>query len=264
MMTSSMSTLDSTFTSCAKLIALELTGWFRLPGDTRPPHQRGVLSPTDSSVTLTHLAIGRLSIVLLAVAGTLNLLANTEALSATTVSGTMVMGLGPPIYLLLFWRFASPANPTRGWPQAPLAFLLSFLPGLVFGGIYSVATAKAFPSGSLRYPEFAASLQPLHMGVGSYSLLLGLNVIGHAVCLAGCGIGFATHLFVWRLPAPVGQNTTEHPITGKRIPARGYESGEGYEASVGYEGGVGCEIGAETGTKAGAPHGSESGDATSV
>lgn len=246
MMTSSMSTLDSTFTSCAKLVALELGGWLRLPGDARPAGQRGVLSPTDTSVTLTHLAIGRVSIVLLAVAGTLNLLANTEALSATTVSGTMVMGLGPPVYLLLFWRFASPDGARRGWPQAPLAFLLSFLPGLVFGGLYSVATTKAYPSGALRYAEFAASLEPLHMGVGSYSLLLGLNVIGHAVCLAGCVAGLAIHFFIWRLPAPVGESTTEHPTTGRRIPVRGYEAK------------------AEAGPKAAAPLDSDRGDAGAV
>lgn len=234
-MTSSMSTLDSTFTSCAKLIALELVGWFRLPGDQRPAGKRGVLSPTDSSITTTHLTIGRISIVLLSISGTLNLLANTEALSATTVSGTMVMGLGPPVFLLLFWRFATPDGSSKGWPQAPLAFMLSFFPGLVFGALYSVATTKVFPSGAARYPEFTSSLGDLAMGEGSYALLLGLNVIGHAVCFAGTAIGFGIHYFLWRLPAPEGEPTTEHPTTGRRIPVPGYE-GKGDLEAKGHDG----------------------------
>jgi len=53
-----MSTLDSTFTSSAKLVALELFGWFRLPGDVRPNGRRGVLSPSEPSVNLIHVSLG--------------------------------------------------------------------------------------------------------------------------------------------------------------------------------------------------------------
>ena len=40
--------------------------------------------------------------MLLAVVGTLPLVQTPTALSATTVSGTMVMGLGPPVWALTF------------------------------------------------------------------------------------------------------------------------------------------------------------------
>lgn len=56
------------------------------------------------------------------------MLADTEALSATTVSGTMVMGLGPPVLLLLAWRFGAPDGSVSGWRQAPPALLLSVAP----------------------------------------------------------------------------------------------------------------------------------------
>ena len=94
MMTSSMSTLDSTFTSVAKLAGLEFAGYLHLPGDTRGA-RRGPMDADNPSVTPLNIAIGRLAILMLAVVGTLNLLSNTEALSATTVSGTMVMGQLP-------------------------------------------------------------------------------------------------------------------------------------------------------------------------
>jgi hypothetical protein len=45
---------------------------------------------------------GRAAIVLLAVVGTLPLVQTPTALSATTVSGTIVMGLGPPVWALTF------------------------------------------------------------------------------------------------------------------------------------------------------------------
>ena len=41
-------------------------------------------------------------IVVAAVAGLLTLLEDPAELGATTVSGTVVMGIGPPIYMLAF------------------------------------------------------------------------------------------------------------------------------------------------------------------
>ncbi len=222
MMTSSMSTLDSTFTSIAKLGALEVVGWFKLPGDKRGPKQRGPLTPSDPSVTQLHVAIGRASIVLLAILGPINLLANTEALSATTISGTVVIGLGPPIYLMLFWRFNSAPGAADGWPCAPLAFLFSFIPGAIIGSLYSVATTKIGGTGALRYPDVAASLDRLAMGDGPYATFLGVNVVGIAACIVGCAMGFAIHYFVWKLPPPDAEETREDPRTGKRIPRKGY------------------------------------------
>ena len=46
--------------------------------------------------------MGRIIIIVLAVAGLLPLLGDAKALDATTVSGTIVLGLGPPIFALMF------------------------------------------------------------------------------------------------------------------------------------------------------------------
>lgn len=46
--------------------------------------------------------MGRVIIIVLAVAGLLPLLGDAKALDATTVSGTIVLGLGPPIFALMF------------------------------------------------------------------------------------------------------------------------------------------------------------------
>lgn len=46
--------------------------------------------------------MGRAIIIVLATAGLLPLLGDAKALDATTVSGTIVLGLGPPIFVLMF------------------------------------------------------------------------------------------------------------------------------------------------------------------
>lgn len=169
MMTSSMSTLDSTFSSVGKLVALELGGWMHLPGDKRA--ERRPLKPSDmENIGPVHLVVARVSIVVLAVVGTLNLVADAEAINATVVSGTMVMGLGPPVWLTLLWKFNSKPGADDGWRQAPLAFIFSFLPGIVFGAVYSVATAKVYEGGVIvgsRYPAAADILTPFAMGDGA-------------------------------------------------------------------------------------------------
>ena len=82
-----------------------------------------------------------------------------HVLKATTVSGTMVMGLGPPIYLMLFWRFNSAPGKEDGFRQSPLAFALSFIPGVVFGFLYQVQgytvrrIVALFVAPSLRAPR---------------------------------------------------------------------------------------------------------------
>jgi len=223
MTTSSMSTLDSTFTSVAKLVGLEFAGYLHLPGDTRGG-RRGPLDADNPSVTSVHIAIGRLAILLLAVVGTLNLLSNTEALSATTVSGTMVMGLGPPVYLLLLWKYNSAPGRSDGFSKAPLAFLFSFVPGIIFGAIYSAATIKD-PQGVKRNPDLWESIQVFNMGEGMYKTFLGFNVVGHIVCLAGTIMGFLLHQYVpaLQLGGCDGEATTEDPKTGDRVPTAGYE-----------------------------------------
>jgi len=221
MMTSSLSTLDSTYTSCAKLVSLELFGWFRLKGDDRK--KRGPLTATDSAVSTTHIVVGRVAIAAFALVGTLYLEAGQEVLKATTVSGTMVMGLGPPIFLMLLWKFNSSPTAKDGWRQSPLAFLLSFAPGVALGLCYQ-QQGYNHADGSPVYPQLKENLYALSVGEGPYRMFFGLNLLGHGVCFVGCALGFVIHQFVWKLPPCEGEPTVEDPKTGARIPRAGFES----------------------------------------
>ena len=71
----------------------KVVGWLKLPGDVRGPEERGPLTPRDESVTNLHILIGRVSIFFLAVIGSIYLTAEGDAVRATEVSGTMVMGV---------------------------------------------------------------------------------------------------------------------------------------------------------------------------
>lgn len=82
MITSAASTLDSSFTSFSKLMVIDLG--------------KGLVHS---------LTKGRWMMILLAVGGTLPVFAGPEVLSATTVSGTMVMGLAP---VFLLWHLKVP------------------------------------------------------------------------------------------------------------------------------------------------------------
>jgi hypothetical protein len=76
MITSAASTLDSAFSSFSKLAVVDL-------GKTQT------------------LKKGRIAMVIITVLGTIPVFLNPEILSATTVSGTMVMGLAP---IFLLWN----------------------------------------------------------------------------------------------------------------------------------------------------------------
>lgn len=95
MITSAASTLDSTFSSFSKLVSIDLK-----LGNS--------------------LKVGRWSMVLIAVLGTIPVFLDAEILSATTISGTMVIGLTP---VFIFWKSKAPK----------LSFHLSVLCGIVFG-----------------------------------------------------------------------------------------------------------------------------------
>ncbi len=95
MITSAASTLDSSFSSFSKLLAIDLK-----LGDS--------------------LKFGRWSMVLIAVLGTIPVFLNAEILSATTISGTMVIGLTP---VFLFWNQKAPK----------ISFHLSVFCGILFG-----------------------------------------------------------------------------------------------------------------------------------
>ena len=128
MITSAASTLDSTFSSFSKLLAVDL--------------KLG-----------KNLSFGRLSMAIIAVLGTIPVFLNAEILSATTISGTMVIGLTP---VFLFWRKPAPK----------ISYYLSVVTGIVFGFI-------------LVFDALPSSLQ---FTTGSYAALLWTNVWGITAC----------------------------------------------------------------------------------
>lgn len=129
MIVSAASTLDSSFASFSKLVAIDL----------------GV----GKSVR-----IGRLTMIVVAVLGSVPIFFNPSVLSATTVSGTMVIGLTP---VFLFWKMKAP----------PSSFYLSVLGGMCIGIIH------AFGS----FPEL------LIFTDGPYAALLWANIFGVLLCV---------------------------------------------------------------------------------
>ena len=157
MLTSAGSTLDSTFSSVAKLGARDWN------------NHKGI--PTERQARL-----GRWWIVAIALLGNLPLLSiylgdnvGPAIIQATTISGTMVMGLAP-IFLLAF-------IPRTG----RLSFHLAFWPGLAFGVLRvleNVMSASIFPIW-------------LAIGGGKYALDLGVNLYGVLICTGGYLLGAA-------------------------------------------------------------------------
>lgn len=133
------STLDSTFASISKSIGQEMPA---LAG--RRPGRHAV-------------TIGLWTMVAFALLGNLPMLAGADILKATTISGTMVMGLAPVFLLSPFVR------------HSPWSFHLAFWPGVVLGALHE---AGGIP------PSWA-------IGSGKYGLLLGTNLYGLAICCAG-------------------------------------------------------------------------------
>ncbi len=155
MLTSAGSTLDSTFSSVAKLTARD---WNNRQG-----------SPTEQQAHR-----GRWWMVVIALLGNLPLFSfylgdrvGLAIIQATTISGTMVMGLAP-IFLLAFIRRAG-----------SLSFYLAFCPGLTFG--------------ILRVLESALGIEifPVWMSIGSgkYAIDLGVNLYGLLICISGYLLG---------------------------------------------------------------------------
>lgn len=151
MLTSAGSTLDSTFSSSAKLTVRD---W---PNRTGRP-------------TRTEARAGRWTILAVAVLGNLPLFAvylgdevGPAVITATTVSGTMVMGLAP-IFLLSFVSSAGRAS-----------FHLAFWPGLALGVLKVLEGAVGAP----LFPGW------VDLGVGGYADDLGVNVYGLLICTTG-------------------------------------------------------------------------------
>lgn len=136
------STVDSTFASVARSIGQDVP---LLAG-------HGALSNGRRAIK-----VGMWTMVAFAVFGNLPMIAGTDILKATTVSGTMVMGLAP-VFLL------APLV-----TRSPWSFHLAFWPGIALGVL------------------LAANLIPASwaIGTGKYALLLGTNLYGLLICFAG-------------------------------------------------------------------------------
>ncbi len=153
------STLDSTFSSVAKSIGQELP---LLAG--RAPGPRAIM-------------IGMWTMLAFALLGNLPMIAGTDILKATTLSGTMVMGLAPIFLLAPLVR-----------DKSPWSFHLAFWPGVLLG---IALAANAIPA------SWA-------IGTGKYALLLGVNLYGLLICF----VGFLLPLAWQRINAPAHATRT--------------------------------------------------------
>ena len=126
MITSAASTLDSAFTSGAKLAIKDL-----------------------QIFKLVSVNNGRIAMSIFAILGTLPIFLNPTILSATTISGTMVLGLAP---VFLFWEKGG----------GPLAFHLAVGAGLIVGVMLATG----------NWPESLVFFN------GKYGDLLSANIVG--------------------------------------------------------------------------------------
>ena len=139
MISTAGSTLDSTFTALSKLSARDLPG---------------ILGYHPDKVRL----IGIAFIIAFAVVGNLPMVMGASIITATTISGTMIMGLGP-IFLM-----HGVVKPTKA------GFMLAFWIGMVLG-IWDVVAAD--------------TLAFMDIGAGKYANFLGVNLWGAIACWAG-------------------------------------------------------------------------------
>ena len=142
--TSSLAAIDSCLVSTARVVAIDMLTEFRLnfPSTFKACQKFGVMVAggdlldieTYATLSSTHMTIGRIAVFLMSFVGTLPLISDLTALSATTVSGTVIMGLGPPIYLMMFWK--------RSWGVRPFTFIASWLAGFVIGVLFQVKVTE--------------------------------------------------------------------------------------------------------------------------
>lgn len=135
------STLDSTFTALAKLTARDLPGIIGKRPKTNPR------------------IIGIVFMVVFAIIGNLPMVMGASIIAATTISGTMIMGLGP-IFLM---HGVGPVKPTK------VGFMLAFWIGMILGIWDTIAPA---------------TLSFMNIGAGKYANFLGVNLWGAILCWA--------------------------------------------------------------------------------
>jgi hypothetical protein len=160
MMNSAGACLDSAFSAVARHVSVDLAG----EGGAHPSGFRGLVAPLRRVAARDRgLTLGRWTMIAFAVLGNVPLFFGADLLKATTISGTMVLGLAPPF---LLWSFHRPA---------PAAFHLSFATGLSVG---VAGLVGAWPA-------------TLALGSGGNAALLGQNVYGLAACFLAYGVGLA-------------------------------------------------------------------------
>ena len=131
MLTSASSTIDSTFASVSKMVVIDI-----------------------GRKELATVTKGRLIMVIAAVIGTVPLFFSPEILSATTISGTMVLGLAP---VFIFWKLPAP----------PVSFHLAVWTGVIAGIILA----------------FGLLPESLYISSGKYADLLSINVYASVIIL---------------------------------------------------------------------------------
>lgn len=132
MITSAASTIDSTFSSSSKLLIVDL-----------------------GRKSLASISRGRMAMTIVAVLGTIPVFFGADILSASTISGTMVIGLAP---VFLFWNRNMPA----------LSFHLSVWTGVAAGIL--LASGRT-PTALIWFD-------------GKYGDLLSVNLWGSTLCFA--------------------------------------------------------------------------------
>jgi hypothetical protein len=131
MITSASSTIDSTFASVSKMVVIDLG--------------------KKEFATVTK---GRLIMIIAAIVGTIPLFFSPEILSATTISGTMVLGLAP---IFIFWKMPAPK----------ISFHLAVGTGVAAGIILT----------------FGLLPDSLYISSGKYADLLSINVYAMSLIL---------------------------------------------------------------------------------
>lgn len=129
MITSASSTLDSTFSSFSKLTIYDLKLF---------------------KATITN---GRLVMIFIMLLGTIPIFFDPAILSATTISGTMVIGLMPPF---IFWK----------WKTRKNAFSITVIIGVLFGLVHVLGL---WPKSFIFFK-------------GDYAELLSVNIVGSIIC----------------------------------------------------------------------------------
>jgi hypothetical protein len=177
--TSSISTVDSTFTSTSKIVGPEL---YEFVTGGKP---KGVNNATE-----LHMTIGRWAVVAMLVLGLVPLLnEDITALSATTSTGTLLMGMGPPILFLC---------DIEGY--RPLCFHIPFFACACLGVVYMMTkTTNELNTAVL------VDITALSIGDGGYALLLGVNVWS-------CVLAFGS-FFLFTMENRMGEDVKRHVIT---------------------------------------------------